>query len=299
MFRLLKNFRHNILTNLRANQRVFILVSVLHVLVVVALVRAIMNGNYDGAFVCVLALILFLVPSLMEEGFRIKIPPLLEGIIYLFIYAHAILGELNHFYVTFPHWDTILHTLNGFLAAAIGLSMIDLLNRSSRRIRLSPFYLVMVAFCFSMTIGVLWEFVEFSADYLFLKDMQKDTIIHAVNSCTLDPTATQHVIHTGEIARTDILAADGTLYTIDGGYLDIGLFDTMGDLFVNFLGALTFSILGYFMLKRRDRRAVVFARDLLPRPERDDAADDNYLFSSEGFTDDDENDEKESDHTTP
>ena len=141
MFRVIRNFNRNIHENIRENRRIFILYSVLRVLVILTMVRAIMNGNYNGAFFCLLSLLLFLVPSLLEQGFKIHIPPLLEGIIYLFIFSAEILGEVNHFYVSIPYWDTILHTLNGFLAAAIGFSMIDLLNRNSRHIKLSPFYL--------------------------------------------------------------------------------------------------------------------------------------------------------------
>lgn len=188
MLKLIRNFNRNIHENIRENRRVFLLYTVLRVLVIVALVRAIMNGNYNGAFICLLSLGLFLVPSLLEQGFKIHIPPLLEGTIYLFIFSAEILGELNHFYAAIPQWDTILHTLNGFLAAAVGFSMIDLLNRNSRHFQLSPFYLVMVAFCFSMTIGVIWEFFEWSADHFLLMDMQKDSLISSINSVYFDRT---------------------------------------------------------------------------------------------------------------
>lgn len=55
----------------------------------------------------------------------------------------------------------MLHTLNGFLAAAIGFSLVDILNRDERaKFNLSPLYMAVVAFCFSMTIGVMWEFLS-------------------------------------------------------------------------------------------------------------------------------------------
>lgn len=234
MLKLIRNFNRNIHENIRENRRVFLLYTVLRVLVIVALVRAIMNGNYNGAFICLLSLGLFLVPSLLEQGFKIHIPPLLEGTIYLFIFSAEILGELNHFYAAIPQWDTILHTLNGFLAAAVGFSMIDLLNRNSRHFQLSPFYLVMVAFCFSMTIGVIWEFFEWSADHFLLMDMQKDSLISSINSVYFDPNHSQKVILIPDITETIIHTADGATYTVPG-YLDIGLNDTMGDLFVNFM----------------------------------------------------------------
>ena len=285
MLRLIHNFSQNIHENIRENRRVFILYMTLRVLVILSLVRAIMNANYNGAFICVLSLILFLIPTLMENGFKIKLPPLLEAIIYLFIFAAEILGEVNHFYVAIPYWDTILHTLNGFLAAAVGFSMIELLNRNSRHFQLSPFYLCMVAFCFSMTIGVLWEFFEYAADAILNIDMQKDNILQNINSVTLDPAQAQNVSHVNDIVRTEITTADGSVYVIDGGYLDTGLADTMGDLFVNFIGAAVFSILGYIGIRHSHRRKpLVF--DLVPSVARDDVIDDNYAFGeSDGFTD--------------
>ncbi len=286
MLHIIKNLNRNIHENVASNRRVFILYSILRVLVILAMVRAIINANYNGAFICLLSLALFLVPSLMENGFKINIPPLLEGIIYLFIFAAEILGELNNFYVAIPYWDTILHTLNGFLAAAVGFSLIDLLNRSSSHFLLSPFYLCLMAFCFSMTIGVLWEFIEFSADTLLHTDMQKDSVITAIQSVYFDPSGAQDVIHIPNITETQIFTANGDVYTVPG-YLDIGLHDTIGDLFVNFLGALTFSILGYFGLTHRDRHKKNIVFNLVPTRDQEDSDLSNYTFASEGFTSDD------------
>ena len=88
------------------------------------------NGNYENVFLCILTLILFLVPSFIQMNYHIKLPDTLEVIILLFIFAAEILGEIHAFYLEFPFWDTMLHTLNGFLAAAIGFSMVDILNRT-------------------------------------------------------------------------------------------------------------------------------------------------------------------------
>ena len=79
----------------------------------------------------------------------------------------------------------MLHTINGFLCAAIGFSLFNILNRGSKSMQLSPFYLAIVAFCFSMTVGVIWEFIEFTFDQVFLLDMQKDFIVSNIGSVTL------------------------------------------------------------------------------------------------------------------
>jgi hypothetical protein len=119
--------------------------------------------------------VLFLVPAFFQKNFGIELPTTLEIIIMLFIFAAEILGELGAYYVKVPIWDTMLHTANGFLCAAVGFSLVDLLNRNNRfKFHLSPLYLSIVAFCFSMTVGIMWEFFEFSVDRYLLKDMQKD-----------------------------------------------------------------------------------------------------------------------------
>lgn len=146
----------------------------------------------------------------------------------------------------------MLHTLNGFLCAAVGFSLVDLLNRSSDKISLSPIYVTLVAFCFSMTIGVLWEFVEFSFDSFLGMDMQKDTIVSSISSVALDPTDTGTRIHVDDIVDTAITCASGEVVHV-AGYLDIGLIDTMKDLLVNFAGAMAFSVVGYEHLKRGEQ----------------------------------------------
>ena len=210
-----------------------------------------MLASYESAFFCVLTLLLLYVPSWVQVKLRIELPPPLEITILCFIFAAEILGEVNAFYVVVPNWDTMLHTLNGFLAAAVGFSMVILLNDDERlTFHLSPFFLALVAFCFSMTIGVLWEFFEFSMDYFFGFDMQKDTVIHSIHSVLLDPTRTNTVV---TIPNIQDVVINGQSLGV-GGYVDIGIIDTMKDLFVNFIGAVVFSITGFFYAKSKGRR---------------------------------------------
>ena len=240
----------------REQRGVFILYSILRLLVVLIAIRTIMLHNYEATITCVLVLALFFVPTLLEETLKIKIPALFEGIIYCFIFAAEILGELGHFYTQIPIWDTMLHTLNGFLFAAVGFSTVDLLNRTNKNVKLSPLYLTMVAFCFSMTIGVLWEFFECGADIFLGQDMQKDFVVDHFQSVSLDPSHSQQVIHVDDITGTVIQTAPGETFTIKGGYLDIGILDTMKDLLVNFIGAIVFCSFGFAFLKYGQKRKV-------------------------------------------
>ena len=245
----------------RKNRGSFVVYVVLRLVVVACAAAALAFGNYEAFFLCLLTLVLFLVPTFIEVNFSISIPETLEVIIALFIFAAEILGELFHFYTIFPFWDTLLHTFNGFLAAAIGLALVSILNRSERvAFSLSPFFCVVVAFCFSMTIGVLWEFFEFGMDQVFGLDMQKDTVVSSISSTLLDATASQRPERIDAITSVEVNGRELGV----GGYLDIGLLDTMSDLFVNFVGALAFSVIGYRYLKSKGEGR--FVRRFVPTP---------------------------------
>lgn len=233
----------------------------LRISVFAVLARCLFVRNFESAFICVLTLALFCVPDLIERTIRVDIPPVMEGIIYCFIYAAEILGEVNSFYTKIPMWDTILHTLNGFLVAAVGFALVDMFNRSERfTFRLSPAFLAIVAFCFSMTVGVLWEFFEFGMDLYFGTDMQKDWIVTTINSVKFDPDNLNRVVH----MPIESLIVNGEDWIAKyGGYIDIGLIDTMKDLQVNFVGAVIFSIVGYFYVKNRGKGRL--AAGLIPR----------------------------------
>lgn len=227
---------------------------VLRFIVILLLIRCILRGDIESAFVCVLVLVIYLLPQFVENRLNIDIPTTLEVIIFVFVFAAEILGELQSYFIKYSNWDTILHTSSGFLCAAVGFSLVDLLNRSDNaKVQLSPGYLAITAFCFSMTIGILWEFIEFSADRLFLLDMQKDTIVNQISSVSLDPTNSNISITVKGIKDVILVTDSGEQALGLGGFLDIGLYDTMEDLFVNFVGAVVFSVVAFFECKSEKR----------------------------------------------
>ena len=171
---------------------------VLRALVIFVLVRAALRRDFESVFMCGLTLVLMILPSFFSHKLNVELPTTLEVIILLFIFAAEILGELNSFYVRVPNWDTMLHTLNGFLCAAIGFALVDLLNESDRfSFKLSPAYLALAAFCFSMTVGVLWEFFEYTGDRVMGWDMQKDTVVNSIYTVELDETRSNKVVAEG------------------------------------------------------------------------------------------------------
>ena len=244
---------------------------ILRTLVIVCLIFEIIRGNWNNAFLCILTLFLYLIPFLVDKKLNIDLPNTMDILIFLFIFSAEILGEIQNFYGIIKHWDTILHTINGFLCAAIGFSLIDILNRNTKiNINLSPIFVAIVAFCFSMTVGVLWEFFEFGMDSFTRLDMQKDRIVQEVSSVTLNPEGKNIPVELNDIYKTEIYSkskdGDNMITIVDGGYLDIGIIDTMKDLLVNFVGAVVFSILGFLYIKNRDNYG--FAANFIPKVKK-------------------------------
>lgn len=241
-----KGYR-DLVEHIRKEKSTFIIYSILRILVIFVMIAQFFNKNYENVYLSILTLVLLILPSIIEMNFKIELPNSMEVIIMIFIFAAEILGEIHEYYILFPFWDTMLHTINGFLAAAIGFSLVNILNHSERiTFRLSPFFVALVAFCFSMTIGIIWEFFEFGMDMIFRYDMQKDTVITSISTVLLDPAGGNNPVIINDIHEVMI---NGVALGVNG-YIDIGLIDTMKDLLVNFIGAITFSTIGYFDLKR-------------------------------------------------
>jgi len=181
---------------------------------------------------CALGLLVLFLPSLLERRLRVEVPDAIEIMYFVFLYAAIYLGEVRSFYYRIPNWDLILHTFSGLMLGALGFSVVNLLNRNrSVAIELSPAFVALFAFLFSVSVGALWEVYEFSVDGLLRTNMQK--------------------------------------FAQESGELLSGreaLRDTMEDLIVDMLGACCIAVLGFFSLKYKKGW---IARTVLPRQTDD------------------------------
>lgn len=245
----------NLKNNYRESKRSCLIVRNICVAMVIGvLVRQIFLENIQNVMLCILSVALMYIPAFLKSTMKLTLPNALEIAMIVFVFAAEILGEIDNFYGRIPFWDTLLHTTTGFLAASVGFGIIDLLNTHSKRIQMTPLFVALLSFCFSMTVGIMWEFFEFSGDRLLNKDMQKDRIITTVATVELNPERANKEVVIKGIDRTVMYDKDGNeLAAVEGGYLDIGLIDTMKDLAVNMVGALVFSAAGFLYIHRRDK----------------------------------------------
>ncbi len=246
---------------IKGNKAAFFVFACLWLSTLGVLLAGVALGRWERVFAGALCLVLFLIPPFVEKSFSLQLPATLEISAYLFVFCAGVLGEIGGFYQRFPAWDSILHATNGFLFAGFGFCLFSLFEKKRTVQTLpSPAYQSFTAFCFSMTVGVLWEIFEFCADYFLHTDMQKDSFYTELHSVLVRGT-NGGMLHAENITKVEIWTADGSSFTLPG-YLDVGLADTVKDLAVDLWGALAFCIIGYVYLKRR--RMALAAR-FIPR----------------------------------
>ena len=121
---------------------------------------------------CILGIFALFLPGLLEHRINLIIPSRMMIAYALFLYAAIYLGEFRDFYYVIPHWDNILHGFSGGMLGTLGFSLIVLLNKTDR-IHLSPIFVALFAFCFAVSMGVVWEIYEFTVDGILGLNMQK------------------------------------------------------------------------------------------------------------------------------
>ena len=174
--------------------------------------------------------------SKLELSFSLKL------LLVVFIFCAQVFGEILNFYFVIPFWDNILHLIAGFISSCFGFSIIYCWGLKSNKEKTTFLISFIFLICFSITISVMWEFFEFSMDRYLGFDMQKDTYVDKFNTVSIGDVDIGFVNSFDNILYTDIYY-DSDFYRINKGYLDIGLIDTMEDMFFNLVGAFCFGFL--------------------------------------------------------
>ena len=189
------------------------------------------SGEMDGVLLCVAAMIGLVLPYVAEGlwGWRMSGA---TYVFFLFYVTCSMMGRPYRLYYTLAYWDKLLHLCGGLAFALAGSYLLVLRSRSYRRDLLVR---AVFALCFSIAVSAVWEFYEFGADHLLGMDMQRDTVVHSMDSYFLG-NATGEVGHMDHIDSVIVNGVDLGL----GGYVDLGLIDTMGDMMIETLGALVY-----------------------------------------------------------
>lgn len=196
-------------------------------------------GDWSRAVLAAATIGLVALPRIVELLFKrdMNIPLYLICTLYS---AGHMAGHVYYLYYLLPWWDDLLHFAGGVIFALLGIEFSRALCRGKSS-EVSYFLIAIFGFCFSVTLSVLWEFAEYLMDVLFALDMQSDRIVHSLSSFNL---GTEPGIR-GTVGNINEVMINGKPLGV-GGYIDIGLIDTMSDLLLEALGAFIVSLILVF-----------------------------------------------------
>lgn len=158
----------------RSNKVSMVITNIVRIILICLYISSWIINDHSQDFLIILTFFMTYYPSILEKKFGVYLPNRLEIVITLFIFAAQVLGEIGDFYERIPWWDTMLHTTSGIILGLIGFFFVYLLNeKGDANVNLSPIFVVIVAFCFALTMGVFWEIFEFGADRILGFNMQK------------------------------------------------------------------------------------------------------------------------------
>lgn len=231
--------------NRKADTAVVVIYAVLVIAVFSLLIRGLVMKSMSDVFYCALVLFEYAAVWLVFRTPKIRFPAAFKISVAVFIFAAQILAQVFGLMRSIAYWDLILHTTSGFLIAALGVSLISILNKNTEILpKMSSAFILLVAFSFSMMTAVVWEFSESAMDTFMELDTQKDTVIDTVISEMLNPGNDKPAMKVENITETVIYGTvngEETAVSVKG-YLDIGKTDTMEDMFVHFVGTAVFLI---------------------------------------------------------
>ncbi|GHT64466.1 membrane protein [Spirochaetia bacterium] len=182
------------------------------------------SKNFEFIFCALVTFALSFGTAVIEAYQKTDIPDILEIVIVLFIYAGIFLSSQFNLYYTYFWWDDLLHTLSGIIIGFIGFIVIYKINHKYS-MNISPLLVAFFSFAFAVTLGVIWEILEFSCDALMGSAHQK-----------------------WDLPDTEILMGKP--------YQGSGLRDTMSDLIVDSIGAFITSLITYYMYKNQKKETL-------------------------------------------
>lgn len=229
----------------------------LNIIIIINIIIEIINGDIQNVIICIVSIILLFLPYVFEKKFNFRIPNTFKVLIFVYILGTQILGEVNHFYLRVKYWDKIFHGLHGIIGSGFGFSLVYLLNKYSIHHLFKPFFVVLTAFCISVTISVIWEVIEYNSDIIFKTDSQNDRYIDNINTVYLDSKKEANVIKINNIDHVILYDKNNNELRRMNGYLDVGLYDTMNDLIINIIISILFCLFSYFYLLNKDKYCII------------------------------------------
>lgn len=185
----------------------------LRISIIFLLIIKVVKGDFKYIHYLLTTFIFTYYDKILLKCFHFSFSSFINSFILIFIFLSQVLGRTFEFYTIFPFWDIILHTLAGILFYFLGKEIILHLNHN----KINKGILIIFCLCFSLAMGTLWEILEFTFDWIFLKNTQ---------------------------GARGLIGIDAIL-------------DTMSDLIVLTIGAFFSSIIDFFKRKKDSKKSLL------------------------------------------
>lgn len=187
-------------------------VAVLQLVMAVELVLVLLDRQWSTAVLVLFIMALTLVPAAIGRRFRVHVPPEFQVLAVVFVFAALFLGEIRSYYERIWWWDIALHASSGLLLGIVGFLLVYVLNES-RRVDLHLRPRFVALFAFLFAVSA--------------------GVLWEIFEFAMDRIA-------GTRMQKPMLGDPS------------GLTDTMWDLIVDALGALSVSVFGWWYMVRRE-----------------------------------------------
>lgn len=170
-------------------------------------------------------------------GFRVGY---ILTVLIIFSACGGLLGSSYNVYMILPWFDSLLHAVSGILFFAAGF-MLGEVFFGKDNVNKHFFGKLAFAIFFSTTVGVAWEFFEYLISETMGFDMLEDAMVTDIQSYLLSQSHNV-AIELNDITQTVITYDGGKEWVINGGYMDLGLYDTLNDLLIAAAGTVSIAI---------------------------------------------------------
>lgn len=159
------------------NDRVAIVVAVLFEIILISnAIFKILSNHWDDLYQYWVAITCIIIPFIVTKianHKKIVLPSTFQLASVSFILLALFFGEIMQFYTKFWWWDLFLHGTFGCYTVIIGVHIMQgiIVKPNDVTIKRYAIFTLILSFCFTITLGTIWEMIEFLADYFFNADM--------------------------------------------------------------------------------------------------------------------------------
>ena len=221
-------------------------------------------------------------------------------VLIIFSACGGLLGSSYNIYMLLPWFDSLLHAVSGILFFAAGFMLAEVFFGKDN-VNKHFFGKLAFAIFFSTTVGVAWEFFEYLISETMGFDMLEDAMVTDIQSYLLSQSHNV-AIELNDITQTVITYDGGKEWVINGGYMDLGLYDTLNDLLIAAAGTVSIaivSIISFYKFpkfnkmfipelvnnRRKPIEATASAADTADSAETAEAVDDGVAKESDSVSD--------------